>query len=66
MNRIFTRQPHMRTRTPKSSHPRLRPPQRVQRDVETMLRDIAYVLHLTRRVKAEMLEERELADTAAV
>ena len=66
MNRIFPRQPHMRTLTLKTTHPCLRPTQRAKRDVETMLRDIAYVLHLTRRVKAEIVEERELAETAAV
>jgi hypothetical protein len=31
-----------------------------------MLRDIAYVLHLTQRVKASILEECEQTATAAV
>ena len=30
--------------------------------VDAMLRDIAYVLHLTQKVKAEILAEREVRD----
>ncbi|MBO0699026.1 MAG: hypothetical protein J2P46_11575 [Zavarzinella sp.] len=32
--------------------------------VEAMLRDIAYVLHLTQRVKAEIVAEREEREAA--
>jgi hypothetical protein len=33
--------------------------ERRQPSVEAMLREIAYVLHCTRKVKAEILQERE-------
>ena len=33
-------------------------------DVKAMLRDIAIVLHLTKKVKAEILADREAAATA--
>lgn len=33
---------------------------RTERDVREMLREIAYVLHCTRKIKAEILAEREM------
>jgi hypothetical protein len=36
-----------------------RKPTRREPDVRAMLREIAYVLHCTRKVKAEILAERE-------
>jgi len=41
----------------KSHHQR--PNQRLRDKTETMFRDLAYVLQLTRRVREEILEERE-------
>ncbi len=35
-------------------------PDHLRRQSETMLRDLAFVLHLTRRVKKEMLEKKSL------
>jgi len=51
---------HNRIRSNKSAHP-VEPVRRpVTRAVaENQLRDIAYVLHLTRRLRNEILSERE-------
>jgi hypothetical protein len=45
----------------KSKRPNCVPkaPAKPQRSVEEMLHEIAYVLHLTRKVKAEILEEAD-------
>ena len=66
MNRINQRTPQRLCTSPPSAHPVLRPTQRLRDDADSILRDVAYVLHLTGRVKAAMLEERELTETAAV
>ncbi len=66
MNRIFPRTPAAPLETPKKTRPVSRPTQRLRTEAELMLRDIAYVLNLTQRVKAAILEKQELTETAAV
>ena len=51
------------------SNPYYRPVKRLRADADAALREMAYVLHLTRRVKASILEdrhERELSGPTAV
>lgn len=64
MNRIFATNRMTQPSTSGKATPRLRATQRSREDVEDMLRDIAFVLAMTRRVKSEILESREFAETA--
>ena len=64
MNRITSQMPNSQPQA--QGHPALRAERRLERDVETMLRDIAFVLKMTRRVKAEILAERSSRETLAV
>jgi hypothetical protein len=66
MNRIFPRNPYATKSTPKFTNPLHRPGQKTRAEVEAILREVAYVLQLTRRVKAEMLHEDEMTETATV
>jgi len=57
MNRIFN---NNSASVPSiNNNPMHRPGRQLRQETETMLRDLAYVLQLTRRVKEEILEERE-------
>jgi hypothetical protein len=58
MNRISNRFPRNRFPKPRSSK-RVPPLMRTRPEVETMLRDMAYVLHLTRSLKESMVARRE-------
>lgn len=64
MNRIFPRfQPA--TVIPRQDSFALMQYERRQRQVaDALLRDVAYALHLTRRVKAELRQERALYEAA--
>ena len=42
------------------THPLYRSEKKLRREVEDMLRDIAFVLHCTRRVKEQILVSRSL------
>src|SRR5262245_48007293 len=53
MNRITTQ--NTETQPEQQGHPGLRAEKRLRRDVESMLRDMAFVLKMTQRVKAEIL-----------
>jgi hypothetical protein len=64
MNRITSQAPNCESQA--QGHPALRAERKLQRDVETMLRDIAFVLKMTRRVKAEILAEQSSNETLAV
>ena len=64
MNRIFPRQTIPQDALQQTKNVRLRPTQRLRDDAEAMLREIAYVLQLTRRVKAEIRQEREFVEAA--
>jgi len=64
MNRITSQMPKSQPQT--QGHPALRAERKLQRDVETMLREIAFVLKMTRRVKAEILAESSSNETLAV
>jgi hypothetical protein len=66
MNRIFPRTPAAPKGTTQKTHPVLRPTQRLGTEAELMLRDIAYVMHLTQRVKASILEKHQETAKAAV
>jgi hypothetical protein len=58
MNRIFSRMP-TQLPEPATTHPGYRPTQKLREDAEAALRDISYVLTLTQRVKASILEDRD-------
>jgi hypothetical protein len=58
MNRIVSRIPPQR-REPTSHNPYYRPTQKLRADAEAALRDVAYVLALTWRVKTSILEDTE-------
>jgi hypothetical protein len=61
MNRpIFHRRPD---ETFVSVNPLHRPARQLRQETESMLRDMAYVLELTRRVKGQLLEEKEAVCT---
>jgi hypothetical protein len=65
MNRIFpaaSKSPKRRKAIPVVCHPA----QRLRRDADAILRDVAYVLALTRRVKAEILGEVSMTQSAVV
>jgi hypothetical protein len=66
MNRIFPRTPAAPKATTQKALRRLQPARRLHTEAELMLRDIAYVLQLTQRVKASILEKCEETATAAV
>ena len=55
-NRISRYLPETETR---QGHPALRAERKLKGDVEAMLRDMAFVMKLTQRVKAEILDENE-------
>ena len=57
MNRITS--PVTETQPTQQGHPALRAEKRLKRDVESMLRDMAFVLKMTQRVKAEILNTSE-------
>ena len=59
MNRVFANP--KTTRETRTLTPRTQPSEISREEVERMLHDIAYVLQLTRRVKAEILEGSVLA-----
>jgi hypothetical protein len=59
MNRIFPPRT-LAAKLPQSRKVRPQPTPGLRDDTEAALREIAYVLHLTRRVKAEIRQEREL------
>lgn len=42
-------------------HPALRAEKRLSRDVESMLRDMAFVMRMTQRVKTQILKDRTMA-----
>jgi hypothetical protein len=54
MNRISSYLPQTNET---KGHPMLKAERRLQRDVEVALREVAFVLAMTLRVKREMLEE---------
>lgn len=58
MNRIVSRIRVPHPETP-ATNPYYRPTKQLRADAETALREMAYVLHLTRRVKASILEDRQ-------
>ena len=65
MNRIFTdKSPSFRGRQPKT--PFVDGQRRDAETVKRMLKEIAFVLAMTRRVKTEILEERQLAEPLSV
>ena len=43
-----------------------KPSLRLRHEANSFLRELAYVLHLTRQVKAELNQDRESAELAAV
>ncbi|MEI7685162.1 MAG: hypothetical protein WCL32_09055 [Planctomycetota bacterium] len=55
MNRISSHFPQTQTKT--QGHPALRAERKLQMDTDAMVRDMAFVLKMTQRVKAEILEE---------
>ena len=64
MNRITS---HLSQSQPVSQgHPALRAERKLRLDVEQMLRDMAFVLKMTQRVKAEILAENSSNETLAV
>ena len=64
MNRIFPRVRPVSIAPRMNLRPLLRHGQRNRQDAEALLRDLAYMLHLTRRVKAELLAEYDPLETA--
>ena len=64
MNRITS---HLSQSQPRlQGHPALRAERKLRLDVEQMLRDMAFVLKMTQRVKAEILAENSSNETLAV
>jgi hypothetical protein len=45
-----------------TSRPQLQADRRLKRDVDAMLRDLAFVMKMTERVKSQILEDRESTD----
>jgi hypothetical protein len=65
MNRIISHLPTSpQNRT--QGHPALRAERKLRLDVESMLRDMAFVLKMTQRVKAEILNENSASEALAV
>jgi hypothetical protein len=64
MNRITSQLSQSQPRT--QGHPALRAEKKLRLDVERMLRDMAFVLKMTQRVKAEILAERSSSESLAV
>ena len=62
MDRLISRISQPQRRQPALSNPYYRPTQKLREDADAMLRDMAYVLKLTQRVKESILEERELPE----
>ena len=58
MNRISRYLPEATTSRP----PLDRADRRLKRDVDAMLRDLAFVMKMTQRVKTQILEDRESTD----
>jgi len=58
MNRIFPRNARPEP-TAEPANPYYRPTRRLREDADVMLRDIAFVLSMTRRVKESILEDRQ-------
>jgi hypothetical protein len=68
MNRILSHNRITRPEAP-ADNPYYRPTKQLRADAETALREMAYVLHLTRRVKESILDdrqERELCEPTVV
>lgn len=68
MNRIMSHIRMPRPETP-ATNPYYRPTKQLRADAETALREMAYVLALTRRVKASILEDgqpREFSEPTVV
>ncbi len=60
MNRIFNNKAITRiTRQIRSINPLHRPGRQLRMETEAALRDMAFVLQLTQRVKEQILEEKE-------
>jgi len=55
MNRISSHFPQAQPQT--QGHPALRAERKLRMDVDSMVRDMAFVLKMTQRVKAEMFDE---------
>jgi hypothetical protein len=65
MNRVFSFDRSSDIASSNSAVPHAgRSSQRLRNDAEKILRDVAFVLAMTRRVKSEILESREFAETA--
>ncbi len=65
MNRIF--RPASKSQIPSKAIPVVcHPIRRLRQDAEAILRDVAFVLALTRRVKAEIVEEATRTEPAAL
>lgn len=62
MNRIFPRTSAKHAGTP--ANPLHRPGQQLRHETERALRDMAFVLHLTRKVKEQILDEHKLTSSA--
>jgi hypothetical protein len=60
MNRITSHLSQIESRT--QGHPALRAERKLRHDVDAMLRDMAFVMKMTQRVKAEILEENLTSD----
>ena len=56
MNRIFN---NNTTREPRTTNPLHRPAKQLRLETEAALRDMAFVLQLTRQIKDEILAEQE-------
>src|SRR4051794_7816489 len=63
MNRITSYLSHTEITV---SHPALKAERRLRQDAETLLRDMAFVLKMTQRIKKEMLEDNETSDAVTV
>jgi hypothetical protein len=64
MNRITAHLSNSQART--QGHPALRAERRLRLEVERMLRDMAFVLKMTSRVKAQILAENSTNESLAV
>ncbi|MCI0681786.1 MAG: hypothetical protein L0Y71_06755 [Gemmataceae bacterium] len=66
MNRIFDNIPRSLFDRQLKTLPAREPRRRSVAETKRMLREIAFVLEMTRRVKADMLESSQLAEPATV
>ena len=66
MNRIFSQQQPAGGALRRNLDPMQKPSLRLRHEANSFLRELAYVLHLTRQVKAELNQDRESAELAAV